>query len=233
MVTVTAAISDAPAAERRMPLPIPRWLATAVLIGGSTLQLVEEVLEPPFATDADRFAWLATHSTWHAVDLAIGLAAVPLLIASVLILARLSWRMPRLARVGASCCVVGFSGLAAAHGFEAAEVALLDAGVSPAVLLKATAHLQPALAVPLLAMFLGALTVGLPMLLLALWGSRSVPRGAILLSFAFMIVDFAGPEMVVPTHAISFVAFTWMAVSLLRHGRSAAADGDGSAKRPY
>jgi hypothetical protein len=56
----------------------------------------------------------------------------------------------------------------------------------------------------------------------ALWRSRAVPRPAIVLLFLFMIVDFAGPEMPLPSHAISFVGFAWMAVAILRGGRAAA-----------
>ena len=206
------------------PRPVGRWLFAAVLVAGATLQQVEEAIEPPFATDAERFAWIADHTTHHAVNIAIGLAAVPLLIASVLLLGRLAWRMPRLARVGMSFCVVGFCGLAAVHGFEAAELAFLDAGLSAETVTGAVAHVQPAVAIPLLAMFLGAVTVGLPMLLVALWRSRAVPRGAILVTFAFMLLDFAGPEMPFPAHALSFVAFTWMAGAIAFGRRPALED---------
>lgn len=128
--------------------PVSRWMVAAVLVAGATLQLVEELIEPPLGDDGERFAWIAGHTTLHAVDLAIGLVAVPLLIASVLLLARLAGRMPRLARIGASVCVVGFSGLAAVHGFEFAEVALLDAGVPPATVAAAVANVQPAIGIP-------------------------------------------------------------------------------------
>ena len=130
--------------------------------------------------------------------------------------------MPRLARVGAGFAVTGFCGLAAVHGFEAAEVAMLDGGVTTRRAGRRDRTLQPALAIPIMAMFLGALTIGLPLVLVALWRSRTVPRPAILLLFVFMIVDFAGPEMPLPSHAISFVAFVWMAVAILRGGRAGA-----------
>jgi hypothetical protein len=32
-----------------------------MLVGGATLQLIEEVIEPPFADDATRFDWMAAH----------------------------------------------------------------------------------------------------------------------------------------------------------------------------
>jgi hypothetical protein len=121
MTTATRSIDTlAPPPDIPPSPPVSRWVAAAVLVGGATLQLVEEMIEPPFADDAQRFAWLATHTTWHAIDIAIGLAAIPLLIAAVLLLARLAWKMPRLARIGTACCVIGFCGLAAVHGFEAA-----------------------------------------------------------------------------------------------------------------
>ena len=205
--------------DRNLPaplLPVGRITAAVVLIAGATLQLVEELIEPPFATDTERFAWMAQHTTLHAVDVGIGLAAVPLLIASVLLLARLAGRMPRLARTGAAICVAGFCGLAAVHGFEYAELAMLDAGVSPATVEAAVATVQPAIAIPFMASFLVALSVGLPLSLIALWRSRGVPRGAIVTSFAFMALDSAGPEMPFPSHGLSFIAFTWMAIAILR-----------------
>lgn len=191
-----------------------RWATAAVLVAGATLQLVEELIEPPFTVDADRFSWLATHTTLHAIDVIIGLWAIPFMIAGTLLLARRARRMPRLAWTGAALGMIGFSALAAIHGFEAAEVALFDAGVSPATMTAATDHLQPALGVPLLAMFLGTLSIGLPLLMVALWRSRAVPRGAIALVFAFMLVDFFGPDMPFPSHGLSFIAFTWMATAI-------------------
>jgi hypothetical protein len=194
-----------------------------MLIGGATLQLIEELIEPPFADDGARFAWMAAHTTTHAVDVVIGLLAIPLLIGSTLLLGQRAWRMPRLARTGVALCVVGFCGLAAVHGFEGAEVAFLDAGVRAATVTAATASIQPVLAVPLLAMFLGALSIGLPLLMVALWRSRSVPRGAIVVVFVFMLVDFAGPEMAFPSHGFSFIANVWMAVAILLDRRTAIA----------
>jgi hypothetical protein len=61
--------------------PVSRWLVAAVLVAGATLQLIEELIEPPIRDDGDRLEWIAGHATLHAVDIAIGLAAVPLLIA--------------------------------------------------------------------------------------------------------------------------------------------------------
>jgi hypothetical protein len=210
--TTSVRVRDLPAP----PIPVRRITAAVVLFAGATLQLVEELIEPPFATDTDRFAWMAQHTTLHAVDVGIGLAAIPLLITAVLLLARLAGRMPRLARTGAAFCVVGFCGLAAVHGFEYAELAMLDAGVSPATVETAVGTVQPAIAIPFLASFLVALSIGLPLLLIALWRSRGVPRGAIVTSFAFMVLDFAGPELPFPSHGLSFIAFTWMAIAIVR-----------------
>jgi hypothetical protein len=212
--------SAAPAPTSPPTRPLSRWTVAAMLVGGATLQLIEEVIEPPFANDAARFDWMAAHTTTHAVDVIIGLLAIPLLIGGTLQLARRAWRMPRLAQVGVAFSVVGFSTLAAVHGFEAAEVAFLDSGVSAATATAATTSLQPALAVPLLAMFLGTLTIGLPLLMVALWRSRSVPRGAILVVFVFMLVDFAGPDMAFPSHGFSFIAFVWMAVAIVLDRRN-------------
>jgi DNA-binding NarL/FixJ family response regulator len=44
-----------------------------MLVGGATLQLIGELIEPPFAAAAARFDWMAAHTTTHAVDVIIGL----------------------------------------------------------------------------------------------------------------------------------------------------------------
>jgi DNA-binding NarL/FixJ family response regulator len=56
--------------------------------------------------------------------------------------------MPGPARAGAALCVVGFCGLAAVHGIEYAELAMLDAGVSPAIVEAAMANVEPAIRHP-------------------------------------------------------------------------------------
>ena len=64
--------------DHNLPAPlltVSRITDAVVLIAGATLQLVEELIEPPFATDTERFAWMAQHTTLHAVDVEIGPAA--------------------------------------------------------------------------------------------------------------------------------------------------------------
>ncbi len=217
---ITTSRGSSVAPSYRAPRPLSRWLVAAMLVGGATLQLIEEMIEPPFADDRARFDWMAAHTTTHAIDVVIGLLAVPLLIGATLQLGQRAWRMPRLARVAVAFSVVGFCGLAAVHGFEGAEVAFLDGGVSAATTTTATASIQPALGMPLLAMFIGTLSIGLPLLMVALWRSRAVPRGAILLVSVFMVIDFAAPDMAFPSHAFSFIAFTWMAVAIVRDRRT-------------
>jgi hypothetical protein len=34
--------------------------------------------------------------------------------------------------------------------------------------------------------------------------------------FAFMALDFVAPDMPFPSHGLSFIAFTWMAISIVR-----------------
>ena len=79
--TITA--SPAPIYPAR---PLSRWVLPARLIGGATLQLNEELIEPPFTDDGARFDWMAAHTTTHAVDVVIGLLAIPLLMRSTLLL---------------------------------------------------------------------------------------------------------------------------------------------------
>jgi len=88
----TAVVTTPSVTSRNLPSPFPvsRVVAAVVLLSGATLQLIEELIEPPFASDTERFAWMAQHATPHAIDVGIGLAVIPLLIASVLLLVRLA-----------------------------------------------------------------------------------------------------------------------------------------------
>ena len=60
-------------------------------------------------------------------------------------------------------------------GSKPPRLRFLDAGVPAATVYRCDGIDSAGLAVPLLAMFLGALSIGLPLLMVALWRSRSVP----------------------------------------------------------
>ena len=79
MVTSAVTNTTPSVRVRNLPataLPVGRITAAVVIIAGATLQLIEELIEPPFPTETERFAWMAQHTTLHAVDVGIGLAAI-------------------------------------------------------------------------------------------------------------------------------------------------------------
>jgi hypothetical protein len=76
-------------------------------------------------------------------------------------------------------------------------------------------------AIAMLILFIPGAFFGLITLAAALWRSRAVPRGAILLIPLFILKDFF-LQMGVLGHAIALAAACWIASSVLLAGRTTA-----------
>ena len=111
-------------------------------------------------------------------------------------------------------------GLSAVMGFETLEFTLAQGGrFDLTALADAVDDLSAPPALAMLLLFTPPAFFGLLTLTVALWCSHAVPRGAILLIPAFIIVDFflqMGPA----AHAISFVGACWIASAVLGAGRT-------------
>lgn len=131
-------------------------------------------------------------------------------------------RSPRLAYAGGILLGCGFFGLSAILGSEIPVSRLAQNGgidlaalanVSDDTLISSTA---PSIVLALL--FFPGAVFGLLTMAVALWRSRAVPRGAVVLIAAFVILDF-GLQLAVPAHLILAAAAFWMASAVLLAGR--------------
>lgn len=206
--------------------PATRWtprlrVATAAaFVLSSGLLLVGDVLAP---SGADYVASMAARPDSFGLAVAVSLLAVPFLVATAVAWTALTLgRSPRLAWPGGALMVTGACGLAAVLGAETAQYSLLVAGVDPATVARGLEEASGAPLIVLLIMFVGGTVLGILLLLIALWRARAVPRGAVIVFLAFMIIDFSPLTAVVPfpKHLVMLVAMVWMAASILGAGRT-------------
>lgn len=194
-------------------MPLRVATATAFVLGGA-LQLTSELLVPP---TADYMGWMAAHPGRAEVAAVADLLAVPFLIATTIAWTALARaRSKRLAWPGGALMIMGMCGLAALVGATTAQHWLLTLGVDAGTVAKIFDVGGLPLAVQLV-MFLGA-PLGVILLAVGMWRSRALPRGALALAVAFIVVDFTPMSGVVPfpTHAVLLAALAWMAVAVLR-----------------
>lgn len=137
-------------------------------------------------------------------------------------------RSPRLAYTGGILLGFGLVSLSAVEGYQTLAVALAANGRIDLTALAGVIEETSSVAVmAMFLMFIPFAFFGLLTSAAALWRSRAVPRGAVLLIPAFIVVDFflregfgLVPEFVGP--AISFVAACWIAWAVLMAGRQVA-----------
>ena len=148
--------------------------------------------------------------------------ALPFLLGTALVFVLLSrGRSPRLAYTGGILLAIGFVYLSAVAGYETLAVMLVQDGrFDVPALSEALDEPSPAAMVMFL-MFIPFALFGLLTSAAALWRSRAVPLGAVLLIPAFIVVDFFLNEGfgIVPSsaaHGIELVAFSWIASAVLR-----------------
>jgi hypothetical protein len=167
-----------------------RWAAAALVTVGAALQVAEFVLESAPDTSAARLAWWQDHQARLEASQIVGLLAVPFLIGGFAVMVALTRRTsPRLAGVAAVALTFAMSGLAAIHGLEQAERMTAANGHPDAALgiMDAAGLGGPGIA--LLVMFLGGALVGTVTVYVAMWRSPLVPRAAVFLGVAFVVLD--------------------------------------------
>jgi hypothetical protein len=120
---------------------------------------------------------------------------------------------------GAIHLTTGMVGLSKVQGFETLQfVVAQDGRFDLADLADAIDELSSAPGVVMLLLFIPFAFFGLLTMTVALWRSRAVPRGAVLLIPAFIVVDLflsRGLE----GHVISLVGACWIASAVLLAGR--------------
>jgi hypothetical protein len=205
-----------------------RIAAAATLVLGAAFPLTSHLMEPTTNSTSDWLHWVADHPDLANLSKVFELLQMPFLFGTALVYVLLSrQRSPRLAYTGGILLGCAFVGLSAVNGYETLAYALAQDGRLD---LKALADVVNAQSSPpafvMLLIFIPFAFFGLLTSAGALWRSDAVPRAAVLLIVAFLVVDvFLGSEGfgIAPdwvSRVISFVGACWIASAVLLAGRA-------------
>src|SRR5215211_164611 len=210
-----------------------RIAAAVTLVLAAAFPLASHLIPPPIA-DRSTYDWL--HWVADRPDLAnltkvFDLLKMPFLFGTVLVYVLLSrQRSPRLAYAGGLLYGCGMVGLSAVEGYETLAYALAQDGRFDLAALADVSDQSSTPAIVMLLIFLPFAFFGLLTSAVALWRSGAVPRAAVLLIVAFLVVDFfLGPEGfgIAPdwvSRVIAFVGACWIASAVLLAGRAGPSD---------
>jgi hypothetical protein len=194
-----------------------RAAAAATLVAGAGCQVIAFSLAPNFSKTADRLQWIADNPTRADVSKVFDVLAMPFLLASVIVYFLLARdRSTRLAWAAAIVFGLGLVGLSIAQGIEVLEFALVkDGRVDHQVLAHVVDNASTASLVVTGVMFLGGVLIGILLTMAALWRSRAVPRGAVVLMLVFVILDVP-LQRPLTAHIVALVAAGWIAWAILQ-----------------
>jgi hypothetical protein len=210
---------DAPGKEIQF-VPIlnggARWAAAVVLVLGPLLQVVEFVLEYTTGSDAERVAFWAANPERVELGMAAGMLAVPFLLYGTAVLVALTRETSkRFAWSGGALVACAMIGLGAAHGYELAAYGLVRSGnpVAAIDVLGADAVGLPGIVFML--MFLGAASLGIVAMSIAVWRSPLLPRIVAPCLIAFAILDFAVQGQGLLSHVVNLIGLSIAAVAVV------------------
>jgi len=124
-------------------------------------------------------------------------------------------RTPRLVWFGALVLGCGLVGLSMSEDYETLEFRLATDGLIDLTTLAHTVdNLSTAPEIAMGVLFLAAILIGILATIAALWRSRAVPRGAVVLMFVFVVIDVP-LQRPLTAHVIALVAASWIAWSSL------------------
>jgi hypothetical protein len=206
-----------------------RIAAATTLVLGAAFPLAAHLMVPVTVRSTyDWLHWTADHPDLANLSKVFELLQMPFLFGTVLVYVLLSrQRSPRLAYAGGILFGCGMVGLSAVHGYETLAYALAqDSRFDLTALADVVGAQSSTPAIVMLLIFLPFAFFGLLTSAVALWRSGAVPRAAVLLIVAFLVVDvFLGPEGfgITPdwvSRVISFVGACWIASAVLLAGHA-------------
>src|SRR5215212_4051692 len=216
--------------------PAANWTSAGRIAAATTLvlgaafplasHLIVDMWLPPTARIIDWIHWTADHPELANLSKVFELLQMPFLFGTVLVYVLLSReRSPRLAYAGGILFGCGMVGLSAVHGYETLLYALAQDGRFDLTALANVVGAQSSTpAIVMLLIFLPFAFFGLLTSAVALWRSGAVPRAAVLLIVAFLVVDvfliegFGAPDWA--SHVFAFVGACWIASAVLLAGRA-------------
>lgn len=193
-----------------------RLAAAATLLLGAAFQLADFLVAPQFDSAVDQLRWAAENPDRANLAALFGVLAMPFLFGTALVYTLLSRRRsPRLAYAGGTMLGLAFVGLTAVVAGETALSALAQDGrLDVTALGQAAEDASTPPVIAIFVLFIPFALLGLLTTSAALWRSRAVPRGAVLLIPAFIVTDFF-LQMGIVGHAIFLVAASWIAWAVL------------------
>jgi hypothetical protein len=208
-----------------------RIAAAVTLVLAAAFPLASHLMAALIGPRTDRtivaLHWVADHPDLANLSKVFDLLAVPFWFGTALVYVLLSrQRSPRLAFAGGILLGCGLVGLSAVEGYETLAYALAQDGRFELTALADVVDAQssvPAI-VMLLLLILGAF-FGMLTSAVALWRSGAVPRAAVLMILAFLVVDFILNEgfYIAPawaSHVFNFIGACWIASAVLLAGRA-------------
>jgi hypothetical protein len=197
-----------------------RILAAACLVVTALLSVVSVLLQPEFPSDpADRLAAVAESGTAGTISLlAFALAQLPFIIAAVAI-AALAAPVRRTALVGCVLAVLGGFGHAVFSGIGLAYLGMSGDAANRVAMGAVVESIEAGPAVVFMAMGLIGTVLGIILLGVALFRSRSVPRWIPVSLWVFVVMEFVGTgfsEWASPAAGLLYLAaFAGMAFELV------------------
>lgn len=212
------------AAPRRVPLARAARLATgaSLALAGITnglSQYLGEALTGGNDTFSDAIRTHAGSSWLQAEQIALTTSMLFLAIGILGLLQIVRWRTPRLTVVAAVLLAWGLWGFhnVAALSFTSAAVAPGAIGVDQAVALNDAYSTHAGTMIIALVPHLIGSFVGMVLLVVAAWRSRSMPRIPLVLWAIFLVWDFGLPAAGwLEPHILLFVAWAWLGAHVLR-----------------
>jgi hypothetical protein len=190
--------------------------AAATLVIGATCQVLAFALAPNYSDTVDRLQWIADNPTRAELSKLFDVLAMPFLVGGVVVYFLLSrTRTPRLAWFAALVLGCGLVGLSMSQGYETLEFRLTtDSLIDLKTLAHTVDNLSTAPEIAMGILFLPGILIGILATMAALWRSRAVPRGAVVLMLVFVVLDVP-LQRPLTAHVIALVAAAWIAWSIV------------------
>lgn len=216
--SLSSTVIPAPPLSRLAQLVAAVSLALGGLLNGASQYLVH--LLTGDRDFSEQIRWAADHQAIHQAEQLALLTSMLFLPLAFVGLAHLSrWRSPRLTVTALALTMWGMWGFHTiiALGYAAGSVAPGPLGVDGAVALNEALPDHPGVIATALAPHLVGSFLGLLLLSLACWRSRTVSRVPLALLVAFLLWDFLAPAIgPLEPHLLLAVALVWLGIDVAR-----------------
>ena len=217
--TGPAPVGATPPFSRALRIAAGLCLIAAGLLNGLP-QFLVEFLTQGQESFSDQIAWSREHALVHGAEQTALLASSLFMPLGLLAVAHVSrFRAPILTAIATPLVLWGMWGFGniLAMGYVAGTVAPSVLTIDQAVTLNDGLSSHPGTVATGLVPHLIGSFLGLILLSVAVWRSRSFPRPTALLLVAFLVWDFGLPPLgPIDPHVLLVVAWVWMGIHLLR-----------------